>query len=71
MKRTRVENSSQIEEVGYDPTSHTLEVMFKGNKIYHYFDVPTVTYEGLLAAVSAGKYFNTNVRAIYQFERVS
>lgn len=69
MTRTPV-NSSNISEVGYDPGSSTLEVVFTNGRVYQYFDVPERLYDDLIQSSSAGQYFNREIRGFYRFARV-
>jgi hypothetical protein len=62
--------SSNVVSVGYDPNSQILEVEFKNNAIYHYFDVPQHIYESLLSAESVGKFLHANVKGIYRYARI-
>lgn len=62
--------SSNLKEVGFDPTSRTLEVLFTDGGIYQYFDVPRSIYDGLLAAPSPGKFFHDQIRKVFRFIRV-
>jgi hypothetical protein len=68
MNRTSI-NSSNIAEVGYDPATGTLEVLFHNGRLYQYFDVPTAIVEDLLRAASPGHYFNLNIRGVYRYAR--
>lgn len=63
-------SSSNLQSVGYDSPTQTLEVEFKNNKIYHYFGVPEAQYEALMAAVSVGQFFNANIRDVFPCEQV-
>ena len=69
MRRERVE-SSVIRSVGYERETATLEVEFHGDRVYRYFAVPRVVFEGLMGAESVGAYFNSKVRDRYPEERV-
>jgi hypothetical protein len=60
MDRLPVESSSLL-SVGYDPATETLEIEFKGG-VYQYYNVPQVTYDGLMQAPSVGKYFYAFIR---------
>ena len=54
--------SSQIAAIGYDAATQTLAIRFnKGEKVYHYADVPQKVFEGFSDG-SAGKYFASAVR---------
>ncbi|WP_127126194.1 KTSC domain-containing protein [Georgenia sp. SYP-B2076] len=69
MDRERVV-SSTIVEVGYDPSSRTLELRFTGGRLYRYFDVPEQVFADMLAAPSKGRYFNREIRDGYRYVRV-
>lgn len=62
-------SSSNLVSVGYDESSSTLEVEFKGGAVYQYFNVPLFEYERLMAAPSHGVYFSANIKDKYAFER--
>ena len=61
MKRTNVE-SSNIISIGYDETNCILEIEFKKNSIYQYFDISKEIHEGLMKATSHGKFLNENIK---------
>lgn len=69
MKRTHVE-SSNIESIGYDSKSQTLEIEFLNGSIYQYFDVPETIFEELMGADSQGRYLNSNIKGHYRFSKV-
>jgi uncharacterized protein len=69
MKRTHVE-SSNIESIGYDSKSQTLEIEFLNGTIYQYFDVPEKVFEELMGADSQGRYLNANIKGIYRYSKV-
>lgn len=69
MERVHV-TSSNITEVGFDPVSNILEVLFSDGGLYHYFNVPESIYTGLLAAPSAGRFFHEQIRKVFRFDRV-
>jgi hypothetical protein len=63
--------SSSIEAVTYQHFSGTLDVEFRNNATYRYFDVPMKTYRGLLDAESHGSYFFREIRnADFRFEKL-
>jgi KTSC domain len=68
MERVTV-SSSNIASVGYDSASETLEIEFKNGLIYHYFNVPEIMHEQLMAASSLGSFFNANIRNVYGWQR--
>lgn len=68
MNRTPI-NSSNIAEVGYDPSTGTLELLFHNGRLYQYFDVPTAVHDEFLRAPSPGHYFHHNIRGVYRYAR--
>ncbi len=62
-------SSSAISSVGYDPQTATLEVEFRGGRIYEYYDVPKKVYESLMAAPSKGQYLSRRIRDRFPFAR--
>ena len=69
MNRTPV-TSTSLSEVGYDQSSQTLEITFREGHVYQYFNVPQPIYEGLMQAVSVGKFFNAEIRGRYPEARL-
>ena len=64
MRRRPVE-SSAIASVGDDRATAVLEIEFTSGEVYEYFAVPPSVYDGLIAAESAGRYFQARVREVY------
>lgn len=62
--------SSNIEAIGYDVESETLQVEFKNGSTYQYFDVPERVFEQLRDADSVGAYLSSNVKGVFRFSRV-
>lgn len=58
--------SSNVAEIGYDPDSLDLMVVFKSGRRYLYNGVPPTEFENLWSAQSVGNYFNKNIRDRYQ-----
>ena len=69
MERQAV-TSSNLKEVGFDPATNTLEILFSDGRLYQYFDVPEQVFSGLLSAASAGQYFHAQIRGTYRFARL-
>lgn len=70
MKRTNV-SSSNLDSVGYDEDSQTLEIAFLNGGVYQYYEVPNEVYEGLMNASSHGKYFDKNIKkAGYSYKKI-
>lgn len=55
-------HSSNLSSVGYDIKSRTLEVEFHDGSIYQYYDVSSITYNGLMSASSKGEYFDRMIK---------
>jgi hypothetical protein len=62
--------SSNLAEVGYDPETETLEVLFKHGGIYQYFNVPAFINERLMTADSVGRFFNAEIKGHYPEAKV-
>lgn len=69
MQRIPVE-SSDIVSIGYDPKSRVLEIEFKENRVYQYFDVEPRVYELFLKADSYGEYFYAHINKHYRYQRI-
>lgn len=69
MKREHV-TSSNIESIGYDSNSATLEIEFLNGTIYQYFDIPDNVYDGLMGADSQGKYLAANIKGNYRYSKI-
>lgn len=62
--------SSNILEVGYDPNSETLEVMFNSGAIYQYYNISQIIYDDLMNSSSKGQFLNTYIKNFYPYSRV-
>lgn len=69
MNRTPV-SSSNVNEVGYDQNTMTLEVQFIGGSVYQYFDVPEIEYQNLIGAQSVGRYLSQNIKNNYRYSKI-
>lgn len=69
MDRIPVE-SSNIDEIGYDAGSMTVEVLFKKSGLYQYFDVPENVFAEFLQSESKGKFFNGCIKGHYRETRL-
>ena len=52
-------DSSMLANCEYDDATKELMVMFLNGRQYTYVDIPKETYDGLINAQSAGRYFNS------------
>lgn len=55
-------SSSNLQAVGYDPTTQILRVAFKNGSLYEYSGVPASVHAGLMAAGSHGSYLDTYIK---------
>ncbi|MFA7061265.1 MAG: KTSC domain-containing protein [Pedobacter sp.] len=63
-------DSSNVEAVGYDEKSSTLQVEFKNGGMYQYFDVPEDVFIGLRDASSVGGYLVARIKGTYRYSKV-
>lgn len=49
--------SSNIEKIGYDKETRTLQVTFNGNRSYLYSNVPEEIFDMFMESQSKGQYF--------------
>ena len=56
--------SSNVDSVGYDLNTQTLEVGFKNGYVYQYFDVPEPIYQQMINTDSAGKFLINNIKGV-------
>lgn len=62
--------SSNLQSVGYDLDSETLEVEFHDGSVYQYSNVPQGEYDALMSADSKGTYFSANIRNRYPYTKL-
>jgi len=73
--------SSMLKSTSYDPETKTLVITFNPSKkqveqglpgdTFYYFNVPFHVFEGILASESAGKYFLSEIKGLYEGRKVS
>ena len=63
-------DSSNVEAVGYDEDSATLQVTFNNGASYQYFDVPERLFNELRDAGSVGGYLHQHIKGTYRFSKV-
>lgn len=68
MERDAV-TSSNIESIGYDAKTKTLEVEFRGGKVYQYAGVPKKIFEDVKNAPSVGRALNMKVKDRFRCEQ--
>ena len=62
--------SSNINAIGYDEGSETLQIEFINGGTYQYFDVPQHVFDGIMNADSKGKFLHSNIKGAYRYSRV-
>lgn len=70
MTRQQV-NSSNIESIGFDEGSQTLEIEFHTGAIYQYYSVPKSLYEDFIRASSHGSFFHIHIKGRYNDTKIS
>jgi hypothetical protein len=61
MERVTV-SSSNIQSIGYDADSLTLEIEFNNGAIYQYQGVPPTEFDAFMNSGSKGRYFHANIK---------
>ena len=69
MKHKKIHSSSNIDSVGYDEESKTLEILFKSGGHYSYEGVPVNTYKEMMGAKSIGSYVHQHIKR-FKFKKV-
>jgi len=69
MKRTPVK-SSNILEVGHDPETSTLEILFKNGGVYRYAGVDADKHAALMKADSVGAFVHANIKGHHAHSKV-
>ena len=64
-------SSSLLRAASYDDTDATLEVEFRHGGRYRYFLVPRRVVSDLVAAPSAGRYFNHEIRPRFKEQKLA
>ena len=62
--------STNLQSVGYDEGTQTLEVQFVNGRVYQYYGVPENMHTQLMQASSKGQFFNAYIRNSYPYSRV-
>lgn len=65
--------SSNLVSASYDPSGSTMDIEFRGGRVYRYRNVPQRLFELLVEAPSAGSFFAQYVKAnpeMFPFEVV-
>ena len=68
MERQEV-TSTSIRSVGDDRDDEILEIEFDSDQVYDYYHVPEEVYQAFLDAESLGRYFQENIRDIFDYQK--
>ena len=59
--------SSNLSQVGYNPNTMEMTVIFHNQRAYTYSNVPESVFNNLISAGSVGRYFHAFVQNNYSF----
>ncbi len=62
--------SSNVQAIGYDSGTQTLEVEFQSGSVYQYYGVPDHLHEEIMQASSKGRFLNTYIKNSFPYSRV-
>lgn len=69
INRTTI-SSSNLNSVGYDVKTRTLEIQFNEGSIYQHYQVPQEIYVSLMRAESHGQYYSAVIRGAFQSSKI-
>ena len=64
-------DSKMLASVAYAPDKQILYLRFRTGEVYRYFEFSAENYQTFLNAESRGKYFLTNIRDQFRYERLA
>ena len=64
-------DSKMLSSLAYDAEKQILHLRFRTGEVYRYFDFPGENYQEFLDAESRGKYFLSNIRDRFRYERLA
>ncbi|MFC0773635.1 KTSC domain-containing protein [Terrimonas alba] len=62
--------SSVISNIKYNAASGNLDIRFTSGNIYRYKKVPAELYTQMIRAFSKGKFFNTHIKGLFEYEQL-
>lgn len=62
MKRTKIEGSSNIAEIGYDYDNLTMEIKFHNGGIYQYWPISPSGWDSFRTSKSKGTFFYNHIK---------
>ena len=63
--------SKLLTSSAYDDGKHILYLRFRSGEVYRYFEFPEEQYREFLDAESRGRYFLSNIRNRFRYERMA
>lgn len=63
--------SKLLASSAYDAGKHILYLRFRSGEVYRYFEFPAEKYREFLDAESRGRYFLSNIRNRFRYERLA
>ena len=63
--------SKMFSAVAYEASGKMLYLRFRRGDVYRYFDFPASAYETFLAAESKGRFFLSEIRDCFRYERLA
>jgi hypothetical protein len=63
--------SKMFLSVAYDADRRTLYLRFRSEDVYRYFEFSNKDYQQFLSAESKGRYFLSNIRNCFRYERLA
>lgn len=64
--------SKMLSAAAYDNSKQTLYPRFRNTgDVYRYFDFPAANYQAFLGAESKGRYFRSQIRDHFRYERMA
>jgi hypothetical protein len=64
-------HSSNIDKIGYEQSTQTLEITFRSGGTYRYKPVSRELWDQFINAGSVGKFFHREIKGTYLGEKVS
>ncbi len=63
--------STVIRQARYRPDERALDILFTTGRRYVYYDVPPEVADAFRSAFSKGRYFNTRIRDVYDYDEIA
>ena len=63
--------SSNLQSIGYDQRTQTLEIEFVSGWVYQHYGVSEHLYDEIMRAPSKGQFFHLYIRNFYPYSRVA